>query len=245
MKQSIIRLFCLAALILGTGTVANAQFRQSVYLNGNLPTGSFAGNVGSNWTTVPLTYENIGRDASLGFGLGYRVSYRFDVGMGEVAPYAGVDVFWNMIGKDWRNRYMDADYKTPTYFNIPVLAGVSYFYDELWNDITPFGEFSVGADMLMITREGKASGYSNGTLYYAYKPSFAMAWMIGAGAWFGRHVSAGIYYYGLGTHPVDYTAKTLDKNATAAAQLQLNEALNHGREKRTVGSLALRIGFHF
>lgn len=245
MKSNIIKVFCLAAIVFGIGSSVNAQFRQSIYLNGNIPTGNFGSSISSNQTTVPLTYEHIGRDASIGFGAGYRASYRFDVGMGEVAPFVGVDLFWNMIGKEWREKYMDADYSTPTYFNIPILAGVSYFYDELWNDITPFGEFGIGADLMMITREGLGSGENNGLTYFAYKPNFAMAWMIGAGAWFGRHVSAGLYYYGLGTHPIDYTQKTLDKNTAAAAQVALNESLNHGREKRSVGSLALRIGFHF
>lgn len=245
MKSTIIKMMCLAALMVGLGTVANAQFRQSIYLNGNLPTGTFATSVSSSHTTVPLGYEEVGKDASVGFGMGYRASYRFDVGLGEVAPFAQADLFWNMIGSEWRNKYMDVDYKTPNYFNIPVMAGVSYFYDELWNDITPFGEFGVGADLLMITREGKGVKENNGTLYYAYKSNFAMAWMVGAGALFGRHVSAGLYYYGLGLHPVDYTKRTLDKNSVAAAQVAFNEANNHGREKRDVGSLVLRIGFHF
>lgn len=245
MKSTIVKILCLSTLVLGISTIANAQFRQSIYLNGNLPTGTFASNVNSSHLTVPLGYEEIGKDASVGFGLGYRASYHFDVGMGEVAPWAQADFFWNMIGSSWRTKYMDAEYKTPTYFNIPVMAGVSYFYDELWNDITPFGEFGVGSDLMMITREGKGAKENNGTLYYAYKSNFALAWMVGAGAWFGRHVSAGIYYYGLGTHPIDYTKRTLDKNTVAAAQLTANELANHGREKRSIGSLALRIGFHF
>lgn len=245
MKNTLIKIMCLSALMAGFSTMANAQFRQSIYLNGNLPTGSFASNVSSSHTTVPLTYEEIGKDAIIGFGLGYRASYRFDVGMGEVAPWAQVDFIWNMIGSSWRSQYMDSVYKTPTYFNIPVMAGVSYFYDELWNDITPFGEFGIGTDLLMITREGKGVKENNGTLYYAYKSNFALAWMVGAGAWFGRHVSAGIYYYSLGTHPIDYTKRTLDKNVNAAAQVRAHEQANLGREKRNVGSLALRIGFHF
>lgn len=245
MKNTFVKIICIAALVMGLGNIANAQFRQSIYLNGNLPTGTFAGKVSSSHSTVPLGYEEIGKDAAIGFGLGYRASYRFDVGVGEVAPWAQVDFIWNMIGSSWRDKYMNAEYTTPTYFNIPALAGVSYFYDELWNDITPFGEFGVGTDLLMITREGKGVKQNNGTLYYAYKSNFALAWMVGAGAWFGRHVSAGLYYYGLGTHPIDYTKRTLDKNTVAAAQLAANELANHGREKRTVGSLALRIGFHF
>ncbi len=245
MKNILVKLVFTTLFVAGVGSVANAQFRQSIYLNGNIPTGSFARSVSSAHTTVPLGYEEIGKDASIGFGLGYRASYRFDVGVGEVAPFAQADFMWNMISSDWRKKYMDAEYTTPTYFNIPLLAGVSYFYDEMWNDITPFAEFGVGTDILKITREGKKSKENNGTLYYAYKSSAAFSWMLGAGAWFGRHVSAGVYYYGMGTHPIDYTKKTLRKNNVAAAQLTSNNALNHGRETRTVGSIMLRIGFHF
>ena len=233
---------CLVTLMVGMGMNAQAQFRQSIYLNGNLPTANFGSKVGSNTlvpSNVPLGYEEIGKAASVGFGLGYRGSYRFDVGMGIVAPFAQADLFWNMIKSEWRDKYMDADYTTPTYFNIPLIAGVSYFYDELWSDITLFGEFGVGADLFMITSEG------SGNWKCAYKPTTTFAWMLGAGAWFGQHVSAGIYYYGLGTHPIDYTQKTLDNNTAAALQVAANNAADHGREKRNIGSLALRIGFHF
>lgn len=238
-------MMCLAAFMLGMGMTAQAQFRQSIFLNGNLPTGSFASSINTNHP-VPLGYQEIGKDATLGFGAGYRASYRFDVGFGMVAPFAQADLFWNMIGSTWRNKYMDNDYTTPTYFNIPVIAGVSYLYDELWNDITPYGEFGVGADLLWITAEGKSANVNNGTLYYHYKANTAFAWMIGLGAYFGRHVSAGLYYYGLGTHPIDYTKKTLDENTIAAAEVTTHQTIDGVmREKRSIGSLALRIGFHF
>lgn len=244
MKRTV-KILCLAALIVGTSFSASAQIRQSVFLNGNLPTGSFADKVSDNHTIVPLTYEEVGKAASLGFGLGYRVSYRFDVGYGMVAPFVQADVFWNTINSTWNDKYLDANYTAPTYFNIPLMAGVSYLYDQLWNDITPYGEFGVGADLLWITEEGKPASQNNGTLYYAYAPNFAMSWMVGAGAYFGRHVSVGLYYYGMGKHAIDYTSATLSKNSVAKTQLDLNNLANHGRETRTVGSIALRIGFHF
>jgi len=243
--KKVLTMMCLTVLMAGIGMNAQAQFRQSVYLNGNLPTGDFATSINSNHI-VPLGYQEMGKDASVGFGLGYRASYRFDVGVGMVAPFVNADLFWNMIGSTWREKYMDNDYTTPTYFNIPVMAGVSYLYDELWNDITPYGEFGIGVDMMMITREGKSASTASGTLYYAYKPSAAFAWMLGLGAYFGRHVSAGLYYYGLGTHPIDYTNKTIDENAVAAAEVLYHQTVDGvKREKRNVGSVALRIGFHF
>lgn len=244
-------------MIITLATAAQAQFRQSIYLNGNIPTGDFGSSAaaGPNLATfvpggttvfptsgVPLTYEQMGKDATIGFGLGYRASYRFDVGVGLVAPFANIDFLWNTIAGQWSDKYSDAYYSAPTYFNIPLLGGVSYIYDELpWNDISVFGEFGIGTDFLWITSEGTGDGNER----FAYKSTFAFAWMIGAGAFFGEHVSAGLYYYGLGKHTIDYTQGTLDDNAYANAQVIANDAAGLGRQQRTSGSLMLRIGFHF
>lgn len=250
MKQ-VVKVLCLTALMVGMGTAVEAQtyLRQSVYLNGNIPTGDFSSSATANDAPtavggVPLTYTEIGKDASVGFGFGYRVSYRFDVGMGEVAPFANVDFLWNTISSSWRDKYSDAYFTTPTYFNIPLFAGVTYIYDELpWNDIKAYGEFGIGTDLLWITSEGGKTTIVAGSTSteinneYAYKANFAFAWMLGAGAYFGEHVSAGIYYYGLGTHNIDYTKGTLEDQNLSAASLP--------RSRRSVGSLMLRIGFHF
>ena len=239
MKNTFIKVLCLSALFVAMGTIAQAQFRQSIFLNGNLPTGGFAASINES-AVVPLGMENMGKAAALGFGGGYRASYRFDVGMGEVAPFLQADFLWNTISSKWSDEYGKMHYDSPNYFSLPVLAGVSYLYDELWNDITLYGEFGLGADFLFISSEGTGDG----NLRFAYKPTGSFAWMIGAGAYFGRHVSAGIYYYGMGKHYIDYTKKTLDNNAVAAAQ-DAAYTLANQRESRTVGSLMLRIGFHF
>jgi opacity protein-like surface antigen len=241
--------------MLGIGTMAQAQFRQSIYLNGNIPTGNFGSSASAGpdlnslvtppstlfpTSGVPLTTEQIGKDASIGFGLGYRVSYRFDVGLGMVAPFANVDFLWNTLASKWSEKYSDAYMSSPTYFNIPLMGGVTYIYDELpWDFISVYGEFGIGTDFLWITSEGK-SDYK-----FAYKSTFSFAWMLGAGAFFGEHVSAGLYYYNMGTHNIDYTQGTLDDNAAASAQVTANEAAGMGRQRRSVGSVMLRIGFHF
>ncbi len=245
--KKIVRVLCLTALMIGFGAAAQAQFRQSVFLNGNIPTGDFASDASNGPTLiaaynsgVPLTYEQVGKDATVGFGLGYRASYRFDIGYGLVAPFANIDFMWNTISGKWSDKYLDAKFSSPTYFNIPLLAGVSYIYDDLpWDDISAYGEFGVGTDLLWITSEG-ADDFK-----FAYKPTFAFAWMLGAGAYFGEHVSVGLYYYGLGKHTIDYTQGTLDDNMAANAQVTANEAAGMGRQQRSVGSVMLRIGFHF
>ncbi|MBO4586321.1 MAG: hypothetical protein J5677_00695 [Bacteroidales bacterium] len=243
--KRIVKVLCLTAIMMGVGTVAQAQFRQSIFLNGNIPTGDFASSASNGPVIiaaynngVPLTNEQIGKDATVGFGLGYRVSYRFDVGLGMVAPFANIDFLWNTISSKWSEKYSDAYMSSPTYFNIPLMGGVTYIYDELpWDFISAYGEFGIGTDFLWITSEGTKDVAD---LYFAYKSTFAFTWMIGAGAYFGEHVSAGLYYYGMGTHNIDYTKGTLEDNTYATYQVNTN-----ARERRSVGSVMLRIGFHF
>lgn len=250
--KKIVYTLCLATLFLGYSAAAQTQesgLRHSIYLNGNIPTGDFASDASAGPTLitaynsgVPLTYEQIGKDASLGFGLGYRVSYAFPIGLGTVAPFAGIDILWNTIDGKWADLYSDAYFTCPTYFNVPLLAGINYTYEEVWDNITPFGEFGVGTDFFWMTPEGNSDDDS---FYFGYKSTFAFSWMVGAGVYFGKYVSAGLYYYGMGKHTVDYTSGTLDDNITARTQVQTNTAAGMGRQQRTVGSLMLRVGFHF
>ncbi len=233
---------CMAALTLAIGTAVqaqNRQFYQSVYLNGNIPTGQFASDAAPNQLAlygVPLGYKEIGKDAAAGFGLGYRASFRFDVGVGQVAPFFNADFLWNTIGGGWSDKYSDAKQSKPTYFNIPAMLGVSYLNDRLpWNAITGYLEFGLGTDLLWITSEGDHSNYPK----LSYKPDFAFAWMSGLGAYFGHDqlFSAGIYYYGLGKHEIAYTSGTIERLRTSEELLPT--------ERRTVGSVMLRLGFHF
>lgn len=246
MKSVITKVLFLSVLVLGASSVAQAQFRQSIFLNLGIPTGGFASDV-STPHAIPLTYTEICKDAKIGFGGGYRASYRFDVGVGEVAPFVQADFLWNSISGDLSDEYTQARAKnTPAYFNIPIQVGVTYLYDELGNDITPYGEFGLGTDILWIKSEGPctltdAVGNQTTTPKYAYKPNSRFSISVGAGAYFGRHFSAGLYYYWLGKHTIEYTSKTLDNLPTAE-----QTAYNIGDvETRTVGTLALRLGFHF
>lgn len=238
MKNIVLKVVCLAALLIGTGSIAQAQFRQSIFLDGVLPVGSFASS--ATVADVPFTMKDMGKEAIIGFGGGYRASYRFDVGLGEVAPFAQIDLFWNTIDGNWKEKFAGHKYSTPNYFNVPAMLGVSYLYDELWNDITLFGEFGLGGDFFFISHEGTGKGNER----FAYKPTVELAWMVGAGAYFGQHVSAGLYFYGLGKHYIDYTDKTISNNTVAAGQAALYTLANT-RESRNIGELALRIGFHF
>ena len=267
-------MMCLAALMVGMGMSAQAQFRQSIFLNGELPVGAFASSVNTSryatalntnnstqaFANVPLGYQEIAQSATAGFGAGYRASYRFDVGVGIVAPFAQADMFVNFSKSSIREEYNQFRGNTPTYFNVPLQVGISYMYDELPYDIIPYGELGLGADLLFITKEGNCQyrdtlGTVQHSIALKYKPSVAFAFSIGAGAYFGRHVSAGLYYYFLGTHTLDYTKST----ANALRNIQAPDAdhpvgntnyteydyYQDNPESRTLGTLMLRIGFHF
>ncbi len=234
---------CIAMLLSIVGINAQAQLahlEQSIFLNGNIPTSNFA----TNNDLIPMTQNHIGEDAIMGMGIGYRVSYRFDIGFGEVSPYLHADFNWNSIRSSHRDAYTTASCKQPNYFNIPVYAGVNYRY-KLTEIFTPFAEFGLGMDYFLISKESgvatDATGHpANVTL--RYKPSNAFAWQIGVGTFLGQHVSASLHYSGYGKHTLKYTeatASTLDGTNLATDGSISTDQL------RRVGLLSFRIGFHF
>ena len=86
-KSNTFKTLVLLAAFVSAGFGANAQLthlEQSLYLNFNMPTAEFNDDIANNafGEQIPMTRFNAGKDAVFGFGLGYRVSYRFDVGFG-------------------------------------------------------------------------------------------------------------------------------------------------------------------
>lgn len=238
-KKYIYRVLAVCAMFFASGTTVQAQFEQSFFLNGNLPTAQFndmfsdVEGLHVRDPYCPLTKRQIGKGAGAGLGLGYRVGYKFDVGFGYVTPYANVDFFWNQMKSDYRYAFTLAACDKPNYFNIPIYMGINYRYD-LTAIFTLFGEFGLGPDLFFITREGwdkENSPHLSALGYYKqlrYKPSAHFSWQIGVGSYFGEHVSLGIHYYGLGNHVIEYS------NVENTIPVEL----------RKIGMLALRMGFH-
>ncbi|MBP5189477.1 MAG: outer membrane beta-barrel protein [Bacteroidales bacterium] len=233
----------MAAFVMG-GFAANAQLthlEQSIYLNFNLPTGQFNDDVNINAVNenIPMTRFNAGKSAVFGFGLGYRVSYRFDVGFGEVSPYIHGDFQWNRIQSDLREAYMNADNGScPNYFNVPVYVGVNYRY-QLDDIFTPFAEFGIGPDFFFITKE-QGNSTAAGTFKMRYMATTNVAFQLGLGCYFGQHVSASLHYNGYGKHAIQYSSSPEMNPVLAAA-----DASTPATQTRSVGMLSLRIGFHF
>jgi len=243
-KHLTIKALCISILLTMVGINAQAQLahlEQSIYLNGNIPTTDFA----TNNDLIPMGQNHMGEDAIIGMGIGYRVCYRFDIGFGEVSPYLHADFNWNSIRGDHRDAYTTASCSKPYYFNIPIYAGVNYRY-QLTDIFTPFAEFGLGMDYLMISKEGGnvtdiATGATT-NVDMRYKNSGAFAWQIGAGTYFGQHVSASLHYSGYGKHTIKYTDKTVD--ALAGTDHEPASGVSTDQLRR-IGLFSLRIGFHF
>lgn len=260
-KKSTIKNLCLAVAFVFAGFAANAQLthlEQSMFLNFNAPMAGFNDKLDAvlaNGQQIPLTRYNVGKSSSLGVGIGYRISYRFDVGFGEVSPYIHADFMWNRTKGEIRDHYLDAGGKAPSYFNLPIFVGINYRYQI--NDIfTPFGEFGIGPDFFFITKESgkytyKVSGFDDSNnpvtvektmdFEYKYKTTTNVAWQIGAGCFFGEHVSASIHYSGYGKHAIETRKENNNQSDIFAAAYADDTKV----QNRSIGLLSLRVGFHF
>lgn len=233
------------------GFCAKAQLEnleQSLFLNLNCPMAQFNDKLlGANYT--PMLKQRMGTGAMVGFGAGYRASYHFDIGYGEVSPYLNVDFQWNALKGDYRDQFTQAKCTAANYFNIPIYLGINYRY-QLTDIFTPFAEFGLGADMLLITKETSGNNYGNVNI--RYKPTTSFAWQIGAGCYFGPHVSASLHYQGYGKHVIDYTngsaddlAPYVDPGTTVGPGMVTSSVEMDEVVQRNIGMFSLRIGFHF
>lgn len=254
-KSSTIKSLCLAVAFVFSGFAANAQLthlEQSVFLNFNAPSPNFGGDLSNEpFSGVPLTRFRAGSCAGFGFGLGYRITYRFDVGFGEISPYIHADANLNWVKSDIRDDFMTKanDGTAPKYINIPIFVGVNYRYqlDEIF---TPFAEFGLGPDFFFITKEkgtvntpiNQLDGTTEtiGDFNLKYQSSSKIAFQLGLGCYFGEHVSVSFHYSGYGKRAIKYTAKTEIPEALAEI-----EAADTGVQSKNVGLFSFRIGFHF
>lgn len=237
-KHICIKSLCVALVFFCASFTAKAQqIETSVYLNGTLPVGQFNDQVELTefGQFTPMNRTNVAQAAAGGLGFTARFGMWFDVGVGQLQPFVEASFLWNNSRKyvrdiydnNERNDTMKSYPTAPQYFNIPVMLGLKYRYD-ITADLRPFAELGIGYDLLIITKNGYPSER------YSYKMNGQLCWMGGLGTYLGEHVSATLFYMGLGSHRIEYTAKSFkpegdDFNAT----------------KRSLGVLGLRVGFHF
>lgn len=255
-KKNTFKGLCLSLMMIAGGLSAQAQLEQSVYLNGSLPTAQFNDPVVMTDIVYPgdliaptslgsaIARDEAGKGATAGFGMGYRLNYSFDVGFGEVAPFLNADFQWNQLKSEYRDAYNNQRAKSSTYFNIPIMIGIQYRYD-LTDIFKVFGELSLGYDAYLIT----ASGWKDDEFrpFYKYNVGGALCWQVGVGSFFGTHVSAGLHYYGLGKHNIDLNKHSNNAYMGGNEIVAIPANVDDGSTvvSRRIGSLMLRIGFHF
>ena len=235
-KKLSIRLLWVVAILLVAASPLRAQEAEySVYYNGLLPVNQFNNSVelsdGDPMTDdfIPMNRENLAMGAMAGMGGTLRAGIWFDLGFGELMPFAEAGLCWNATKSSIRDTYDDNSAKAPVYFNVPLMIGFKYRYDI--NDIVrPFLEVGIGYDVLFVT---KSYGVDN--RWYKIKPSGAVCWEIGGGTYLGKNVSVGLHYLGLGRHRMEYRSTSTGRE----------DGSTMPTIKRSIGELALRIGFHF
>ena len=239
-KHICIKSLCLALVFLCAGFSAKAQQTEtSVFINATLPVGQFNDQVSLfddiENTFTPMNRANVAQAAAGGIGFTARFGMWFDVGVGQLQPFVEASFLWNNSRKyvrdiydhNDRNEFMQSYPTAPQYFNIPIMLGLKYRYD-ITADLRPFAELGIGYDLLIITKNGYPSER------YSYKMNGQLCWMGGLGTYFGEHVSTTLFYMGLGSHRIEYTAKSFKP-----------EGENFNATTRSLGVLGLRVGFHF
>ena len=195
----------LLAVIIGSTSIANAQFRHgeeggdfSINFIGALPMGDFSNAsaslpfLGIKGPSTMLFGEGNG-NAAMGAGFGLKFDYRIAFG---ISAYISADAIWNQLNADMRASY-DAVSKTkPNYLNFPMMLGVGYqcFFGKVFG---LYANAGAGVGLLYLTPEGWSDELTH------FKLSTAFSWQAGGGIMLGEHISLGAHYYMLGNHKID------------------------------------------
>lgn len=236
-----------AAMIFAAFTGHAQQMETSVYINGIFPVAQFNNAVELMPTGefVPMDRSNVATGATAGLAATARFGMWFNVGFGQLMPWGEVSFMWNSTKGSLRDIYDQNEYNvtvqsvptTPTYFNIPIILGLKYRYD-VTPIIRPFAELGIGYDALFITSNGYHNSPEIGNQkWYSYNPSGNLCWSVGAGTYLGEYVSVGLYYMGLGNHRIEYRKGVEASNPEAPDYFIA--------QKRRLGELGIRVGFHF
>lgn len=262
-KANIFKTLAVAALFLFSGFTANAQFEFSLYFVGGLPTGDLNTKVPQDANGVYGNYMGmlgksyVMNESTALLGAGFRFGYHIGINnseYGEIAPFVEFAGLWNRPKSGIRDQFDIAQNDYPHYINIPIYIGAQYRYP-VTDIIKPFAEFGIGYDLLFITSEyGKDPSGLIKRDDYQYSTSGSFSWQLGLGCYFSNYVSVGLYYYGLGSHKIDYKNFKVDEltgiinndgdGTHIYNRLALNEDLNTNAIRK-YGMFALRLNFHF
>lgn len=139
--------------------------------------------------------------AMTGASWGLKFNYEFsgtDIEDWGLGVFLSAECMWNTLKKGLKKQYEEVSCKKPMYFNIPILAGISYTTPGEY--INGWVEYGLGADILVKSKEG----WKNNMV--KYKPGVSFAMQCGAGILLVDAVAIGAHYYWLGKQNVTATS---------------------------------------
>lgn len=178
--------------------------------------------------------------AATGFNVGFKYFQPFSVP--NLNWYVSAELFYNGLTSDLKDDIEDnigtndIDLKYPSYFNIPVLAGVQYSVAELNKDISLWVEGGLGVNCRLISSlkiEEENSG--EGEAEISFDNDFLFAFQFGGGIIINKNISVGLAYYNLGSDKIRGVSK-VDNND--------DKKIKSSKELST-STIALRIGYIF
>jgi opacity protein-like surface antigen len=167
--------------------------------------GSFSMHVGPGFPIGDFGDDDLDDEdsglAGVGFDLGGK--YVYQLNSSGLGLFVGADLMFNGFKSDVKDDLedgSDGDITFPNYINVPVLAGLNYTF-EANSQISLFGEFGLGADLLKFTNEVIEG--DDGDLEVVFDPDMKMAYKIGGGLIFNKNIGVEFNYFNLGKHKLD------------------------------------------
>jgi hypothetical protein len=196
--------------------------------------------------------------AATGFNIGYK--HYSPLSIQNLYLVWGLEVYYNGLQSDWKEDVEDAnasaDITFPTYWNIPLTVGLSYFHP-LGNDIDFYVEGAIGVNYSKITNytaekefikydyDQKKDIVSIDRNQKKYDPAFLLCYGLEAGLSFSDRYTIGLRYSQLGSKKFKwnntYTTEYYDDGT-------LNEeSRNKGKFKPalSINTLSLNFGVKF
>lgn len=227
------------AVMLFTGRNAQVQMsvEKSIFIEMLCPVNDYSYSVEPTDLGIfrPFTREEVGKDATVGFGATARIGLNYPFQYGIITPFFEGSFQLNNLSRDTREAYENNRATKLHYVNLPILLGVNYRY-VITPTLSAYAEAGVGADIFWATRQGwKDATEKHPKQDMRYKPSTAVACEFGLGVMIGQYISAGVHYYSYGRQRIDYT-----KGSFSYPLEDKEESVF-----RNIGNIQLRLGFNF
>lgn len=215
-----------AVLLIGFG-ISNAKGAYEFHIGLSAPSGAFVDN----------NYENAIGDgagcAAMGLDLGLKYFYPLEAK--GLSFTIGIDFMYHELtndckdnlGDELRSEYLDLNVVFPSYFNIPIMAGLNY-ERPVGKDLAFYGEAGVGINISNLTElkmEGVYSGYEVKSVS-RFKSLTNLCYKVGGGLVFKNKYTIGLVYNALGSYKFKGNQEILINSESQSREANFNKALD-------------------